>query len=145
MTMRTQQTHYRTVADVMHAHVTTIASEASVAELAALLQREGVSAVPVVEADGVPIGVASASDLLWMCDALMDSSSRADTLGRKVRDVMTPDVFSVRSTDGLGSLCRFFQRTGVHRAFVVDRGRLVGVVSLTDLLAVLAAGLGSPL
>lgn len=143
--MRTQETHYGTVADVMHAHVTTIAPEASVAELAALLQREGVSAVPVVEADGVPIGVASASDLLWMCDALLDPTSRADTLRRTVRDVMTPDVFSVRPTGGLESLCRFFQRAGVHRAFVVEGGRLVGVVALTDLLAVLASGPGSPL
>ena len=42
------------------------------------------------------------------------------------------------SSSSLETLCRFFQRTGVHRALVMDRGVLVGVVSLTDLLALLA-------
>ena len=128
----------RTVADLMRTNVVTIAPEASVAQLTALLSREGVSAVPVVDSSGHPIGVASASDLLWLCDSLLDPAAAAEARSRTVGEVMTPDVFSVESGAALETLCRFFQRTGVHRALVMDRGELVGIVSLTDLLGLLA-------
>jgi CBS domain-containing protein len=129
---------YRTVADLMRTDVVRITPEATVAQLAALLSREGVSAVPVVDSGGHPIGVASASDLLWLCDTLLDPAAAAQAKSRTVGEVMTPDVFSVESSAGLDKLCLFFQRTGVHRALVMDRGTLVGIVSLTDLLGLLA-------
>jgi CBS domain-containing protein len=121
----------------MRTEVVTITPQATVAQLALLLVREGVSAVPVVDSSGHPIGVASSSDLLWLCDTLLDPGVGADARLRTVGEVMTPDVFSVESGSSLEDLCRFFQRTGVHRALVMDRGALVGVVSLTDLLGVL--------
>jgi CBS domain-containing protein len=70
--MNAQQQRYRTVADLMQTDVVTIRPEATIVELAALLRREGISAVPVVEAPGRPIGIASASDLLWICESLLD-------------------------------------------------------------------------
>jgi CBS domain-containing protein len=137
--MRLQVNLDRTVADLMTAHVVSIATDASIWELASLLARERISAVPVVDGAGRAVGVASASDLLWVCDRLLEPESGMAGGPSTVGEVMTPDVFSVEPAMTLRALCRFFQRAGVHRAVVLEEGRLVGVVSLTDLLGYVAA------
>lgn len=54
------------------------------------------------------------------------------------RDVMTPDVFGIAPGATVPELAAFLVRAGVHRALVLDGGRLVGIVSVTDLLPVIA-------
>ena len=132
----------RTVAELMRRDPVPIAPEASVFELARLLSRTGVHGVPVMESDGEVVGMASASDLLWVCDQLV-GGAREETHSRvpadmTVRDLMTPDIFWVEPYTTVGALCRFFLRTGVHRALVMEDGALVGVVSLSDLLGLIA-------
>ncbi|MBX6364285.1 MAG: CBS domain-containing protein, partial [Gemmatimonadetes bacterium] len=56
------------------------------------------------------------------------------------RDVMTPDVFGVAPSATVPELVAFLVRSGVHRALVLDGTRLVGIVSVTDLLPVIAEG-----
>jgi CBS domain-containing protein len=46
---------------------------------------------------------------------------------------MTPDVFGLPPHASLEELLESFARTGLHRAFVLERGMVVGAVSLTDL------------
>lgn len=55
---------HQTVGEVMQAEVTTVGQDASVRDLARLLSREGISGVPVVDADGDVVGVVSATDVL---------------------------------------------------------------------------------
>ena len=132
----------RTAADLMRREVVTVSPEASLFQLADLLRKEGVHGVPVVEADGQVIGFAGASDLLWLLDQLLgatpDGTTSRKALDTTVREVMTPDVFRVEPDTSLDALCRFFQRTGVHRALVMEDGELLGVVSLSDLLVLVA-------
>ena len=115
----------------------TIGPEASIWGLVALLSRERISAVPVVDARSQAIGVVSASDLLWVCESLLHPGDLAAEGPRTVRELMTPDVLSVSPASTLSALCRFFARAGVHRALVLEEGKLVGIVSLTDLLGYL--------
>jgi hypothetical protein len=55
-----------------------------------------------------------------------------------VESVMTPSAFSVRSTDPVSEAAAFMMRGRIHRALVVDDGRLVGIVTPFDLLRLLA-------
>jgi CBS domain-containing protein len=57
-----------------------------------------------------------------------------------VRDIMTPVVFSVRPRTTLPELARFLLRARIHRALVMERGRLVGIVTTFDVLRAVAAG-----
>ncbi|NIP59537.1 MAG: CBS domain-containing protein [Gemmatimonadetes bacterium] len=138
----------RTVADLMSREVITIASDASVQELAALLSRHGVSGVPVVDEEGELIGTVSVTDILWHSDRLAPLlGGRAPTgsdeppsvdLGT-VGEIMTPDVFGLEPSASIQELLRFFSRTGLHRAPVVEGKRPVGIVSASDLLDLIAA------
>lgn len=137
----------RTVADLMSREVVTISSDASVQELAALLSRHGISGVPVVDEEGEVIGTVSISDILWLSDRLAPLlGGRAPSGSGKppsvelgtVMEIMTPDVFGVEPTASIQELLRFFSRTGLHRAPVVEGKRPVGIVSATDLLDLIA-------
>lgn len=133
----------RTVAELMQRDIVTVGPETSVRELARLLRRHRISGVPVVDSDGRALGTISATDLLWLSDrvaphALLGRPVWEDLEALAVRHVMTPDAFGVPPTATLPELLRFFTRTGVHRALVLEEGRVVGIVSVSDLLDLIA-------
>jgi CBS domain-containing protein len=127
------------VDNLMRRDVVTVPPSASMIELVGLLRRHRVSGVPVVDSHGAVVGTVSVSDLTWLTDTLevdgADPSFAAKELSRRtVADVMTPDVFGLEPEATLGELARFFARTGLRRAMVLREGRLLGIVSVIDLL-----------
>ncbi len=55
-----------------------------------------------------------------------------------VRDVMTPEVFSVSQETSLPEMAAVMSENRLHRLFVTHGNRLVGIVSTLDILKVLA-------
>jgi CBS domain-containing protein len=54
--------------------------------------------------------------------------------GFTVSDIMTPAVFTVKSTDSVQEVASFLLQGRIHRALVVDRDQLQGIVTAFDLL-----------
>jgi CBS domain-containing protein len=132
---------------------------ASVREAITLLTTKGFSAAPVIDAAGRPVGVVSQTDIL-----VHDRESikhlkpypefyhrseltlkTGESLGKgfqvdapdsaKVRDIMTPAVFSVTPDTPVKRVVQDMLSLKVHRLFVVERtGVLVGVISALDVL-----------
>ena len=102
---------------------------------AALFLEYNISAAPVLDRDGKPVGVITKTDLTRY-ESERDSDAAAETVGRW----MTPAVFSVSENAGLDEVCREMVKNGIHHLFVRDdgTGRLLGVISSFDLLKVLA-------
>lgn len=101
-----------------------------VARLRSLLRAEGITGVPVVDAEGRPIGVVSRSDLVY---------HRHGT----VADVMTKDVLALSERASLFEAAALMAYEGVHRVVVIDDdGRVVGVVSALDVAAWVARAHG---
>lgn len=61
---------------------------------------------------------------------------------RAVREIMTPATVSVRASARVADLARLLTRAGVHRALVLEDGRLVGLVSTMDVVRVVAESAG---
>ncbi|MEJ2541825.1 MAG: CBS domain-containing protein [Gemmatimonadota bacterium] len=57
-----------------------------------------------------------------------------------VSDIMTPVTFTVEGTATLVELADFLVRGKIHRALVLDEGRLAGIVTAMDVLRVVADG-----
>jgi CBS domain-containing protein len=51
-----------------------------------------------------------------------------------VRDIMAGDVITVAPETSVVEVASLLHKAGLHRAFVVDGGRLCGVVSSYDVL-----------
>lgn len=64
-----------------------------------------------------------------------DDYSPAQTSAECVGDWMNPSVISVTPDASLRELCQIMSRERIHRVFVVDGRRLVGVISSLDVVA----------
>jgi CBS domain-containing protein len=132
------------VRELMTSPAVTVGPEASVKQAAGLLADHAVTALPVVDGAGSLVGVVSEADLLGGA-VLPDPRAHErpvtvplGTVGTRVADVMTHFPLSVRPDADLAVAVELMTGTVVKSLPVVDHGRVVGVVSRRDVVAVLA-------
>ncbi|HSJ25321.1 MAG TPA: CBS domain-containing protein [Longimicrobiales bacterium] len=123
------------VADIMQNRVTTVHADTSLGDVARLLWEEGISAAPVLDDDGRLLGVISASDIVRF--KAYGGPAHAGR-GPCARDLMTAATIHVRPGTSVPELARFLVRAGIHRALVVEHGRLAGIVSTFDIVEAVA-------
>jgi CBS domain-containing protein len=108
--------------------VIAIAGERTVAEAVALLAGRRIGALPVLDGADV-VGIFSERDLLYCIDR-----EGAAVLDRPVRDVMTAPAITVTPDEtALGALAEMTRRRIRHLP-VIDDGKLVGFISIGDLV-----------
>jgi CBS domain-containing protein len=140
---------HRTVSDVMTSRVHVASPLAPFKLLVRLIEENRVSAIPIVDQEGVPLGIVSESDLLLKERRLELESSRdllharkrrhdrAKAAGTVASEVMTSPAITVLSGTSLTEAARLMHEKNVRRLVVVDeRGRIAGIVSRSDLLQV---------
>jgi predicted transcriptional regulator len=110
-----------TVAEIMTTVVVTTTADRPVEEVARELRARGFSGLPVVDEAGIPIGMVSEFDVI---------SKR----GRTVADIMTRGAISVTDETSAQQVVDLMGSHGIRRVPVVRDGRLVGIVSRSDLL-----------
>jgi CBS domain-containing protein len=139
---------HRTVSVVMTTRVHVTGPLAPFKVLVRLIEENRVSAIPIVDQLGVPIGIVSESDLLikerrreLSSDDLLHFQKRrrerAKAAGTVAWEIMTSPVITVAFDASLSQAARLMQERDVRRLVVVDaRGRVAGIVSRSDLLQV---------
>lgn len=148
MTAVAWPTRHWTVSDVMtrRVHVASLATPFKL--LVRLIEENRISAVPVVDQAGVPVGVVSEADLLLkarrsemtqpnLLHLRRSRRDRAKAEGLVAADLMTSPPITARTDATLAQAARTMQEGSVRRLVVVDdRGRIAGVVTRADLLQV---------
>ncbi|WP_225829880.1 CBS domain-containing protein [Streptomyces sp. NK08204] len=118
---------HRSVGDLMTPTVVSVQPGTPLDEIARLLDEYGVTAVPVVDDESRPVGVVSQADLLR-------KQTSAD-VGHTARDVMTSPAVVAEPGWNAVRAARTMDRRKVKRLPVVDDdGRLIGVISRSDLI-----------
>lgn len=153
----------KTAADLMNRDVLTVRADATLEELAAFLEAHDIGGAPVVDDEGKAVGVVSVKDLAL---AAAEKSSLATDAGqqpgyfvhgwedrltrrefqhfqvadgnRTVGEVMTDQIWAVEEDTPVQEVARTMLQGHVHRLLVVRGEELVGIVSSSDLLALLA-------
>jgi CBS domain-containing protein len=122
----------RTVAEVMSRRVHVAGPLASFKQLVRLISENRVSAIPIVDQQGVPIGIVSESDLLL-------DERHVGRGGEAVASrFMTSPVITVGADASRTQAASLMRDRNVRRLVVVDdRGRIAGIVSRSDLLGLL--------
>lgn len=105
------------------------------------LVRSGIGALPVIEPDGLLVGMLSERELMrhmLSLAALHGSSARPHTAferaRRTVRDVMTRQVLCVSPDQPLAEVASLMTNKDVDRVPVVEEGRLVGFLTRGDIV-----------
>ncbi len=111
--------------------------DTSVAEIAEVLDRAGISGVPVVDWSGFLVGLVSQSDLLRV---RATEELWADWSRLSARHIMSRPVLTVTTDITVHEAARRMEAQHVHRLVVVaDDGETpVGVLSATDLVHAMA-------
>jgi CBS domain-containing protein len=148
-----------TAENLMTANPLSLREEATVAEAIRFLSDHGISAAPVIGKRGRPVGVVSQTDIVIHERARSEPScataeffqaldrtapaAGAERTGEmppagdqtRVREIMTPAVFSAPADLPANQVVEYMVGLNVHRLFVVNRdGVLVGVISALDVL-----------
>ncbi|HJS42532.1 MAG TPA: CBS domain-containing protein [Gemmatimonadales bacterium] len=126
------------VADIMRTEVKTVDIDATVGDAIATLADVHVSALPVTDTRGLVVGVLSTTDILNALSETTEPEAREQMFNEPVRDLMTPRSRVIAPDADVLEAARQMLSLEVHRLFVEDRGRLVGVISQTDIVAAVA-------
>lgn len=146
--------------DVMTRGALTVTADSTVTAAAQLMLSHHVSGLPVVDAAGAVIGMVTEGDLLrraeigterhrarWLELLLGPGRLAGDYVrshGRTVGEVMTRGVAAITPATPLADAVALMEERRVKRLPVIDRGRLVGIVSRANLLAALLELLAKP-
>jgi CBS domain-containing protein len=144
----------KTVKDVMSTLPVWVSETASFREIAVKLRECRVSAFPVLDAHGTVIGVVSEADLLvkeavlgepggvgGLLAGLVHHAARAKAAGVTAADLMTSPAVTIGPDDTVEHAAKLMYDRKVKRLPVIDHGgRLVGIISRTDILAVFDRG-----
>lgn len=146
------------VTELIEAPVIHVAPRTTVREVALLLAKKKISGVPVVD-QGEVIGVITEGDLIRRHE-LGDTTSVAEQLPHNLNvdhskthgvfasDVMTRNVITVCEDTPLPDIIKIMLDKNIRRVLVMRAEKLVGVISRSDIVRVLAArpeGAGEPL
>lgn len=131
------------VSDVMTTDPLTLPVTASVDDAVALLGSSRISTVPIVDENSAVVGVVSEADVLHEAmphdpRAHLRPAVDVPASSPGIDEVMTPDPTTVMPTTDCADVAALFVRSGFKSPPVVEGGRLVGVVSRSDLLRVMS-------
>ncbi len=117
------------VKDMMCRHVVSITPEESAALAARLLTRHNLGLLPVCAQDGALLGVVTDRDIVTRCVAAREDPSRVP-----VGDIMTRELETLSPGERCEEALLRMSRHQVRRLPVTEGGRVVGMLSLGDLV-----------
>jgi len=150
-----------TAKDIMSTDVTTVDFEDRLTDVYQIFVEKEISGAPVVGDGDRLVGVVSIRDLLraieeesdpgldesyyfhnydnWArTEGLSEIEDFQDRLGRRtVAEVMTNNVISVAPNAPISKIAALVRKNHIHRVLVLDDDKLVGLVSLFDLIRLL--------
>lgn len=118
--------------------VVTALPDASIRTVAHLMRERGVGAVVVVDTKKKPVGLVTDRDVAM---ALAVDERDADTA---VREIIPGELITIGENEGVFNATQYVFGYQVRRLPIVDGdGKLVGIVTMDDLLGLLARELGN--
>jgi CBS domain-containing protein len=126
-----------TIQSLARTAVITAGPDTPVAAAAATMGEKQVGCVVVVDDGETVLGILTDRDV-----AVNVVGAARDPADLVVADVMTADPFTLPTDAGVFQSIHAMRDASVRRAPVVEDGRLVGIVTLDDLLVLLAGEFG---
>jgi CBS domain-containing protein len=142
--------------DVMATNVITVGPDASVQEVANILLANRISGLPVVDEHGELVGIISEGDLIrraelgterhrsWWLQLFADeprevlATEYVKSHACRVGDIMTREVIAATPSTPLSDIATTLEKNRIRRVPIVERGKVVGVVSRANLVQALA-------
>ena len=147
--------------DIMTGDILTAYEGWTIHRLAEFFINRKISAAPVIASDHELVGVVSVSDVFKFNNLAEPDKSNAlrnlyrDSCGQEideevllswtkdadknctVHQIMTPEVIAVDAEQTITEIAELLVEKHIHRVFVTEQKRVIGVISVMDILAAL--------
>jgi CBS domain-containing protein len=139
---------------IMTRQVITVTPETTILEAANTMLRRHISGLPVVDAAGRLVGIISEGDFIrrseigtqrqrgrfmkFILGAGKEATDFVHEHGRKIAEIMTPGPITINEDTDLETIVELMEKNGVKRLPVMRGGKLVGIVSRSNLLQAVA-------
>ncbi|KRB15392.1 hypothetical protein ASD99_11090 [Mesorhizobium sp. Root695] len=144
--------------DIMTMGATTVRPDTTIEHAARVMLEHRISGLPVVNAQGKLLGIVTERDLLrreeigtarhrpkwleiWLSRSQL-AQEYAQEHGREVEHVMSRDVASVGPDAPVSEIVDLMEKRGIKRLPVVSDGKVIGIVSRSNLLSALSRHAG---
>ena len=144
--------------DIMTRDVVAVDPRTSIHEVAALLVKHRISGLPVTAPDGRLLGIVSEGDLVeraeigadpkgkWWLDGFSNTEALASRYakahGKTAAAVMTRQVATVGPNAELADVAQILQAHHVKRVPVVQDGKLLGIITRSDIVRAVSGAIG---
>ena len=129
------------VSELMQRNVQTVADDEALNEAIGALTSSHISALAVVDRAGQMVGVLSSTDVLTSEAEAENASAREELFENTVvGDIMTRRPLTVSPNTQVREAAQQMLYAEIHRLFVVEDQRVVGVISTTDIMRAVATG-----
>jgi CBS domain-containing protein len=118
------------IKEIMTTNVKTIRPEDTVKSLAQRMIKENIGDMVVISGSGIVAGIATERDIVK--EMVASCGNYEET---KVQDIMSKDLVTIGPDATLEEAADVMVRNKIKKLPVIDKGRLVGIVTATDLVA----------
>jgi CBS domain-containing protein len=126
-----------TIYTVCQTNVLSVSPHTTISFVSNLMKEKNIGCVIITE-DHKPVGIVTDRDL-----ALRVSLTAEEKETAHVSTIMTPEVITIRKDTGIFDAVQVMKSSRVRRLPVVDMGgRLVGLITVDDIIRLLARELG---
>jgi CBS domain-containing protein len=141
--------------DIMVSPVITVKQSCTVQEVAKTFVEHRISGVPVVDDQGMLVGIVSEGDLMhrseadterkrlwWLLALTAEETLAADYVKAhacRVADVMTRHVITAAPDTPLREIAALLEKNSVKRVPIMEKGQLVGIISRANLVQAVAS------
>lgn len=112
---------------IMSTDVVSVKKDTPVGRVIEIMVENDVTGVPVINGDGTLVGIVTEKNILGLLHDGIDDSA-------KVEDYMTKNVVSFDLDEDLIAICECLVNSHFRRVPVVSQGKLVGIVSRSDII-----------
>jgi len=116
------------ICDIMSERVISVGMDEPVSAAARLMQRSNLGALPVCSGKGELRGMVTDRDIVLRCVAVGDDPERV-----RVSEIMSRGIITTGPFEELEHAVRLMSQDQVRRLPVLDKGKLVGMVTLCDM------------
>jgi len=123
--------------DIMSTEIITVTEDATMKHVIQLLVTRGITGLPVVSEDMEMLGIVTEKDVL---KALYNRDVQVNS----VADLMTGDIVFFDENDDLIKIFKGLVENNFRRVPILSQGKLVGVISRTDIIKFLSKSAARP-
>ncbi|TLS39086.1 acetoin utilization AcuB family protein [Pseudalkalibacillus caeni] len=122
------------IEEIMNRNVHTMYADQTIADALTLLNRQKIRHIPIVNKEEELVGIISDRDVRDASPSTLDLDPDKALLDSPVSSIMEPDVITAHPLDFVEEISAVFYEQRIGCVPIVEKGRVVGIVTESDML-----------